>query len=169
MRAVLPLIEVLCEHGVDPNSAIRAAALHGSFLAVNALIEHGARVDLPIAAALGRVDEARRLLSTADALDRHISLAMASQLGQVETVRLLLEAGEDPNRYNPLGGHSHTTPLHQAALIGHRELVDLLLEHGARPDTRDLLWRGTAADWAQHEGHTAIEAYLREREKAAKS
>jgi hypothetical protein len=36
-----------------------------------------------------------------------------------EIVRLLLDAGEDPNRYNPVGGHSHTTPLHQAAGGGH--------------------------------------------------
>lgn len=163
--SVLPLIDLLCASGVDPNTAIRAAALHGSLLAVRALIGHGARVDLPVAAALGRVDEGRKLLATADAADRHLALAVASQIGQIEIVRMLLEAGEDPNRYNPLRGHSHTTPLHQAALIGHRELVDLLLAHGASPKTKDLMWNGTPADWARHEKHTEIEAYLRERER----
>jgi ankyrin repeat protein len=82
-------------------------------------------------------------------------------VGHIEIVRLLLDAGEDPNRYNPPGGHSHTTPLHQAALIGHEDLVRLLLERGANASTRDLLWRGTPADWAQHEGRTELEAYLR--------
>lgn len=167
--AVIPLIDLLCDHGVDPNTAIRAAALHGSLLAVNTLIAHGARVDLPVAAALGRVEETRKLLRTADAADRHLALAMASQIGQIEIVRLLLEAGEDPNRYNPLGGHSHTTPLHQAALIGNRELVDLLLAYGARPDTQDVLWHGTPAGWAAHEGHKELAEYLLEKEKAARS
>lgn len=165
---VVPLIHLLCEHGAEPGSAIRAAALHGSLLAVRTLIALGARVDLPVAAALGMVEEARALLGPADAADRHLALAMASQIGQMEIVRLLLEAGEDPNRYNPLGGHSHTTPLHQAALIGHRALVDLLFAYGANPRTKDLLWRGTPADWARHEGRTEMEAYLRGREAATK-
>lgn len=166
--SVLPLIDLLCDNGVDPNTAIRAAALHGSLLAVRALIEHGARVDLPVAAALGRVEDARKLLRSADSADRHLALAVASQIGQIEIVRILLEAGEDPNRYNPLRGHSHTTPLHQAALIGNRELVDLLLAYGASPITKDLMWNGTPADWARHEGHAEVEAYLRGRETIAR-
>ena len=165
MRA---LVEVLCEHGADPADAIHAAALHGSFAAVDALLEHGAPMDLPIAAMLGRVEAGRRLLPSATGEQRHLALVMAAQVGQIETVRLLLEAGEDPNRYNPLRGHSHTTPLHQAALIGNRELVDLLLAFGASPDTKDLMWNGTPADWARHEGHKEIEAYLRERENGVK-
>ena len=79
---------------------------------------------------------------------------------------MLLDACEDPNRYNPVGGHSHTTPLHQAALIGNDALVRLLLERGANPNTRDLMWNGTPADWTRHEGHAEVEAYLRGYEKA---
>jgi ankyrin repeat protein len=73
----------------------------------------------------------------------------------------LLDAGENPNRYNPSGAHSHSTPLHQAALGGHNEIVRLLVERGARLDLKDVLWQGTPADWAQHEGRTEVEAYLR--------
>ena len=163
--AVIPLIELLCDSGVDPNTAIRAAALHGSLLAVKTLIRHGAQLDLPVAAALGRAPDVRNLLPKSNAADRHLALAVASQIGHVEIVRIMLEAGEDPNRYNPLGGHSHTTPLHQAALIGNRELVDLLLEHGARPDIKDVLWSGTPAGWAAHAGHKELELYLLEKEK----
>jgi ankyrin repeat protein len=94
---------------------------------------------------------------------------VASQVGHIEIVRLLLDTGEDPNRYNPPGGHSHTTPLHQAALIGHEDLVRLLLERGASADTKDLLWRGTPADWAHHEGRTELETYLRARETKQES
>jgi ankyrin repeat protein len=85
----------------------------------------------------------------------------------VDAVRALLDAGEDPNRYNPPGTHSHSTPLHQAALAGHEEVVRLLIERGARLDIRDVLWQGTPVDWAQHEGRKEMEAYLRALEKKA--
>jgi len=157
----LPLIDLLCDYGADPSSAVQAAALHGELQAVNALIERGARMDLPVAAGLGRIEDARRLLAAASTEDRQWALALAADFGHVEIVRLLLDAGEDPNRYNPVGGHSHTTPLHQAAGRGHEEVVRLLVERGARLDLKDILWRATPADWASHAGKTEIEAYLR--------
>jgi Ankyrin repeats (3 copies) len=167
-RAQIPLIDLLCDHGADPNSAIEATALHGEMEAVNALIKRGARVNLPVAAALGRSEDFRQMLPGADCRDRHLALALASQFGCVEIVRLLLDAGEDPNRYNPVGGHSHSTPLHQAAGAGFKELVRLLVERGARVDLKDVLWQGTPADWARHEGKTEIEAYLRAQEERAR-
>jgi hypothetical protein len=155
------LIDLLCDRGADPNRAIHAAAFHGEMEAVNALIGRGAQIDLPVAAALARVDDARRLLPGANPEDRHLALAMASQFGNVEIVRLLLDAGEDPDRFNPVGGHSHSTPLHQAAGAGHDGVVRLLVERGARLDQQDILWGGTPADWARHAGRTEIEVYLR--------
>ena len=157
----LPLIDLLCDHGADPDSATHAAALHGELEAVNALIRRGARMDLPVAAALGRMEEARLLLLDANSEDRHLALTMAADFGHVEIVRLLLDAGEDPNRYNPVGGHSHTTPLHQAAGAGYEDIVRLLVERGARLDLKDILWRATPADWASHAGRAEIETYLR--------
>ena len=44
---------------------------------------------------------------------------------------MLLNAGEDPSRYNPVGCHAHSTPLHQAALAGHIGVVRLLVQRGA--------------------------------------
>jgi hypothetical protein len=167
-RAQLPLIDLLCDYGAEPNSAVRAAALHGEFEAVNGLIRRHARIDLPLAAALGRMEHARRLIAGANAEDRHLALSLAADFGHVEIVRLLLDAGEDPDRYNPVGGHSHTTPLHQAAGAGHDEVVRILVERGARLDLKDILWRATPADWARHAGKTEIEAYLR-RKMGAKS
>jgi len=159
--AVVPLVELLCEHGADPNGAIESAALHGSLLAIRTLLQQGARMTLPVAAALNSVEDMRRLRRAASKQERHVALAMGSQIGWTETVKLLLDAGENPNRYNPVGGHSHTTPLHQAALIGNAALVRLLIESGANPNTRDLMWEGTPADWARHEGHAEVESYLR--------
>ncbi len=167
-RQQLPLIELLCDHGADPGSAIHAAALHGELESVNALLQRGAHMDLPVAAALGRTDDARRLLPDTNREDRHLALALAADFGHVEIVRLLLDAGEDPNRYNPVGGHSHTTPLHQSAGRGHDEVVRLLVERGARLDLKDVLWRATPADWARHAGRADIEDYLRGRMESQK-
>lgn len=158
------LIELLCENGADPDGALQAAAGHGEFEAVRALLQRGVRVTLPVAAALGRVVDCLKLLFGAGDADRHRAFALASQFGHLEIVQLLLNEGVDPNGYNLPGMHSHSTPLHQAALAGHLEVVRLLVERGANVKTRDLLWNGTPADWARHEGRVEIEAYLRDRE-----
>jgi ankyrin repeat protein len=145
-----PLIDVLCDHGADPDGAMGPALAHGEWPAVQALLRRGARLDLPVAAALGRVEEARATLPGADADARHRGLALAAQFGHADIVRLLLDAGEDPSRYNPVGTHSHSTPLHQAALGGHLEVLRLLVERGARMDLRDTIYQGTPLDWARH-------------------
>ena len=160
-RVQLPLIAFLCDQGADPNSAMQSALGHGEFEAAQALLLHGAKLDLPAAAALGRTEDFNRLLPDASSDDRHRALALASQFGHTEIVKALLDAGEDPNRYNPVGTHSHSTPLHQAALAGHEDLVHLLVERGARLDMKDILWQGTPADWAAHAGNSELEAYLR--------
>ena len=164
----VPLIDLLCSYGADPNHAMPAAVAHGEFEAVEALMRNGGCLDLAVAAGLGRSEEARGLLGTATPEDRHRALALASQFGHVEIVRLLLDAGEDPNRYNSVGSHSHSTPLHEAAAGGHDCVVRLLVERGARLDVKDTLWQGTPADWAHHEGKIEIEAYLRARQARAR-
>ncbi len=155
-----PLIDLLCDHGARPDSAMLAAAAHGEFAAVADLLRRGARVTPACAAATGRLDDAVTTLSTAKPAERHLALALAAQFGHHDIVRLLLDAGEDPDRYNPVGAHSHSTPLHQAALAGHFDVVRLLVERGARTDLRDVLYQGTPSDWAEHGGHTGIAAYL---------
>jgi hypothetical protein len=160
-RVQLPLINLLCDQGADPEGAMMSALGHGEFEAVAALVLHGAKLDLPATAALGRAEDFRGLLPFASSGDRHCALALASQFGHVEIVKALLDAGENPNRYNPVGLHSHSTPLHQAALAGHDQLVRLLVERGAQLDMKDILWQGTPADWAAHAGRTELEAWLR--------
>jgi hypothetical protein len=164
-RVQIPLIDLLCDRGADPNGAAEAAAVHNEFESLHALLARGARVTLPIAAALGQVEDFRRLLPKSDSASRHLALALASQFGHTEIVRLLLDAGENPDRFNPRGGHSHSTPLHQAAAGGHFEMVKLLVERGARLDITDVLWHGTPAGWAEHEGHPEVAAYLRANEE----
>jgi hypothetical protein len=161
-RVQVALIDLLCDCGADPNSGMFSALPHGEFEAVGALLRNGANFDLVVAAGLGRLEDARRLLATAAADERHRALAVSSQFGHAEIVRLLLNAGEDPNRYNPAGVHAHSTPLHQAAAGGHGEVVRLLVERGARADVKDTIWQATPDDWARHEGRTEIVEWLRE-------
>jgi hypothetical protein len=142
-------------------SPLRTALAFGYIDAAEALVRRGARVEcLAAAAGLGRLDDAARLLPEADAMSRHVSLALAAQMGHAEVVKLLLDAGEDPDRYNPEGNHAHSTPLHQAALAGHEAVVRLLVERGARLDRKDTIYQGTPLDWAIHGGKTLIESYL---------
>jgi ankyrin repeat protein len=155
-------IDLLCDYGADPDSVMETALAHGEFEAANALLRRGAQVTFAVAAALGRVEDAQRLFQTADGRQRHKALALASQFGHLEIIRLLLDGGEDPNRYSPVGFHSHCTPLHQAAAGGHSQVVHLLVERGAMPSIRDTLFGATPADWAKHEGTKEIERYLRE-------
>jgi hypothetical protein len=165
-RVQLPLMDFLCDHGADPGSVIHTAVAHGEFEAANALLRRGVRIDLPVAAALGRTEDIPQLLPDAGHEDRHRAFALASQFGHLEIVRLLLDAGEDADHFNPAGFHSHSTPLHQAALAGHDQLVRLLVERGAKVDSKDTIWQGTPADWAEHAGNKELEVYLRARQNA---
>ncbi|MBL8821790.1 MAG: ankyrin repeat domain-containing protein [Planctomycetia bacterium] len=162
------LAETLLDHGAalegpgsEWSSAVLTALLFGYLDTAKALAKRGAKVEhLPIAAGLGQVEETKRLLPTADSLARHQALALAAQLGHLEIVKLLLDAGEDPNRYNPEGFHSHATPLHHAALAGHLDVVKLLVERGARLDICDTLYDSAPLGWAKHGKQAATVAYL---------
>ncbi len=142
-------------------SPLMTALAFGFADAATALVERGARVEtLAAAAGLGRLDEVRRMLPSADALDRHRALALAAQHGHASVVAALLDAGEDPNRLNPNGNHAHSTPLHQAVWAGHDAVVRLLVERGARLDMHDTVWNGTPLGWARYGGRNAIAEYL---------
>lgn len=160
--AQIPLIDALCDAGARPGKAMGAALAHGEFAAAEALLRRGARENLPVAAALGRTEAARNLLAQASPEERHLALAYAAQFGRLEIVRTLLDAGEDPSRYNPVGAHSHSTPLHQAVCYRHLDVVRLLVERGARLDLKDTVYDGTPLGWARHLGFPDVEALLQE-------
>jgi ankyrin repeat protein len=164
------LTELLLDFGANVDGAapeetwgspIHTALVFGMMDAAEALAKRGARIDLPAAAGLGRFEDAARLLPSAGPEGRHRALVFAAQLGHAEIVRLLLEAGEDPNRFNPPASHTHSTPLHQAALAGHLDVVRTLVEHGARLDIQDTIWHGTPLGWAKHGGKTEVADYIR--------
>jgi hypothetical protein len=154
------LIDVLCDYGADPREAHYPAALYAEFDAVGALIRRGLPVDLLVATELNRIDDVRATVALADATTLQKALAMAAQWGYTDSLRMILDAGADPNQYAPVGGHSHATPLHQAALGGHLDAVRLLVERGARTDIRDIHHNDTPLGWARYGKHPDVVAYL---------
>ena len=148
--------------GTEWRSAVMTALQFGYLETAKRLAERGGIPEnVAAAAGLGRVGDVEQLLAGADAKSRHAALALAAQHGHAEVVRVLLDAGEDPNRFNPEGHHAHSTPLHQAALAGHLDVVKLLVERGARLDVRDRIYQGTPLGWAEHGGQEEAAEYLK--------
>lgn len=169
-------VKLLLEHGADPDGGSRhriyggrtpmqEAAFWGHTDIMETLRAAGARDELdPVErflalATAGDRAEVERLLATDPSL-RDSALAKsptqiigAASTGRVEGVRLLIELGFD------VGAVDRSTPLHEAALRGNLEIIDLLLAHGADPNQVDMSYNATPAGWAEHGGMR--EAYAR--------
>lgn len=88
------------------------------------------------------------------------SLRSATIAGDAETVKKWLEAGVDANAPDEL--LADWPPLAYAAQLGHVEIINLLLDHGAKPDARDKFGE-TPLIQAGHWGQQAAAAALMQR------
>jgi ankyrin repeat protein len=149
-----PLVALLLEAGgVASAQAILATLAHRELAPVQALLDAGYPLTAPIAAAMGRIDRLPELLRTASPDDVQAALGLAVLNRCTEAARMALDAGADPGGFLPI--HGHSTALHQAALDGNLDLIELLVARGAPTDIRDKLWDGTPVGWAEHAGQTA--------------
>jgi len=80
-----------------------------------------------------------------------------AQEGDIAKARLLLEHGAN---IDAIDEEYRSSPLGFAARWGQREMVALLLEHGADPNKSGTSW-STPLAWARKKGHTEIVADLR--------
>jgi ankyrin repeat protein len=88
-------------------------------------------------------------------------LVLAAEKYSLDAARLLIELGFDVN------ARPRTAPLHEAAMRGNVEMIELLLEHGADPTLRDRAFDAIPAGWAEHHGQTEAQAYLAAQRGAA--
>jgi ankyrin repeat protein len=161
-RALLDLganIECLDEAFFTP---LDHAALIGASDMVSILIDAGAQLRLPAAAALGRdADVARLVLRDPNALKPEGRwgrlILRASEHGSGEMVETLLRNGASVNmRDNPKTSIDNTagyTPLHAAAWNGNLSVIPVLLRYGADVRAREEKYHGTPAGWADYAGH----------------
>ncbi len=162
LRVLLELganLESLDEAGFTP---LDHAALLGASDMVSLLIDAGAELRLPAAAALGRHTEVARLLrrdpGALKAEGRWSRLIIrASEYGSGEMVETLLGSGACVNiRDNPRTSIDSTagyTPLHAAAWNSNLRAIPVLMRHGADVRAREEKYHGTPAGWADYAGH----------------
>jgi len=150
--------------GVDPNvryqngqPAIMRAVVDGAWnvfdvLAADPRTDLNAQnpageTPLMYLALAGQTERAEALIARGAQVNRlgWTPLHYAASKGQLDAARLLLRHQAMPNAPSPQQG---TTPLMMAAFSGSQPMVQLLLDAGADPLTRDLKGM-SAADWAE--------------------
>ena len=154
-----PLIRCLVQAGAVASShAIDMTLGHWELEPVRQLLASGQPMTAPIAAAFGAVDRLPVLLvsATRDEIQRALGLAVINR--QTEAARMALDSGADPNGFLPV--HTHSLPLHQAALDENLQLMELLVARGARTDIPDKLWGSTPLGWTIHENKPRARAWL---------
>jgi peptide-methionine (S)-S-oxide reductase len=166
----LELIDALIDAGASPDHPLDALICY-NFAAAERLLERGARLTLPVALCLGRWDDVTRLAQAADREEKQVALALCALNGQARALSTLVEMGIDLDAFSS-GFYSHATPLHHAVWSASLDSVKVLVEAGARLDTKDKANQGTPLGWADYaaEGggdrarqYAEIAAYLREK------
>ncbi|HEX6084948.1 MAG TPA: ankyrin repeat domain-containing protein [Thermoanaerobaculia bacterium] len=155
------LIDVLCDGGASPDSAMLTAVAHQEIDAIEQLLARGATLTLTVAAALGLEIP----LDDADAHEKQRALTAAAFYGNARAVERLVEAGADVRAFSPDGFHPHATPLHQAVHAGSLDSVRILVEAGAPLDVEDRAHHSTPLGWAEYLGRPEIASYLREQHR----
>ncbi len=163
----LEYIKFLLDHGANPNAQAKDNTLTRTIFTMQWFTEDGA-TPFVRAAQSSDLELLKLLLAKgADPLMKtnhgDTALTAASGVGwvdgvtyehsakeNVETVKFLLGLGLDPNSANNDG----RTPLMVAAAKGRTEVIQLLVDHGAKLDTRDRGSRDTDTLVSQISGHT---------------
>lgn len=138
-QAIEEAPESVHAHAGDGWTALHLAAAFATPETVRFLIEHGASVG-----AISGNPQANQPLHAAIALGRN-----------PETIRYLLEAGADPNA-RQAGGF---TALFSAAAANRRDLVQMLVDHGADPSLSNDFGQ-TASAYARQRGQEEIASWL---------
>jgi uncharacterized protein len=163
----LEYIKFLLDHGANPNIRVKDNTLTRTIFTMQWFLESGATAFIR-AAQSSDLELLKLLLAHgADPMIKtdheDTALTAASGMGwvegvtyehsakeNVETVKFLLELGLDPNAANGDG----RTSLMVAAAKGRTEVIQVLVDHGAKLDTRDKGSRDTETLVSKIAGHT---------------
>jgi uncharacterized protein len=163
----LEYIKILLSHGANPNARIKDNTMTRTIFTMQWFQEAGA---LPFVRAAQSSDVPLMKLLLSYGADPSLftdfgdsALAAAAGIGWVdgvtyewsreanlEAVKMLLDLGLDPNSNDQDG----RTPLMAAALKGRNEIVQLLVDRGAKLETRDFGSRDTDKPASKLAGHT---------------
>jgi ankyrin repeat protein len=163
----LEYITALLDHGANPNARARDNSLSRTIFTMQWFFESGATPFVRASQSSDIVLMKRLMAYGADPMIPtdygDTALTAAAGIGwvdgvtyehsvkeNIEAVKLLLDLGLDPNAANADG----RTPLMGAAMKGRNDVIQLLVERGARLDTRDKGSRDTDKTGSQLAGHT---------------
>jgi Ankyrin repeats (3 copies) len=145
----IELIDALVDAGASPHGNPDNALVNGNFAAAEHLVERGATLTLATALCLGRWDDVTRLAPETRARDKQFGFVLAALNGKADALRRMIELGVDANKPSR-DLYSHGTPLHHAVCSGSQDAVRVLVNAGAKLNTRDKAWKGTPLGWAEH-------------------
>lgn len=135
-----PALLQTAENGVTP---ILLALYHGKAELARLMADRGAPLSFAEACALGDLEAVKRMLAadrsqlevrTADGFP---PFALSVFFRQPAVARYLVEQGADVNA--AADNAMHVAPVHAAATTQNREMMRLLLEHGANPNARQQM------------------------------
>jgi peptide-methionine (S)-S-oxide reductase len=158
----IDLLNVLIDAGATTDKVSNDALVNGNFEAAEHLIKRGAILTLPTALCLERWNEADSIATTSDQDKKQFSLVLAALNGKAKAVARVLRYGvniNEPSQHL----YPHATALHHAVWSGSLDTVKVLVEAGAKLDTRDTIYDGTPYDWAEYAKKEEIASYLRKR------
>lgn len=156
------LIDLLVQHGANPDEAISAALSHQEVDAMKRLVHHNATITLPVAIGVNNKEKINQMIHDSSQEELQLALTTAAFYGDAETLKTLVTHNLDVNKWNPKGFHAHSTPLHQAVLSGSVDAVKVLVEAGADIRIKDHEHNGTSLGWAIYCQQHAVEKFLRE-------
>jgi ankyrin repeat protein len=108
----------------------------------------------------GKFFDKTKLQNMLAQVEAQAAICQAVVDGDIERVKLLISKGPDLNEENEKG----QIPLNLAAREGHKEIVELLLEHGADVNVGSVFGKEynnwIAAEFAMHNNHTEIAQLL---------
>ncbi len=152
---------LLNENAAWIETPIQAAAHTNNRVIAEFLLSHGAPLDIPTAAMLGRYEDVEAMLDENPAMiddtgAHNIPLMYFAVIGgNMAIASLLFDLGAEIN--SPDGVVS---PLHGAAMFGQTEMAKWLLDNDANPYSVDFDGK-TAYERAKQNGHADIAALLK--------